>query len=116
MITVELADDPLEFDALAKAAIAASVAYFDFAPLRGRDDFVFISPMPWIAFTSVDHTASLRRDDAIPRVTWGKLFNENGQTRLPFNIQVNHIFVDGLHVGRFFEALTGEVEAIRSRS
>lgn len=115
MIAVDLADDPIDFDARAKAAIAASTAYFD-AAMAGRDDVVFISPMPWIVFTSVDHTVSLRREDAIPRVTWGKLFEENGRTMLPFNIQVNHMFVDGLHVGRLFAALSDGIAAVQARS
>ncbi len=69
--------------------------------------------MPWLSFTAVDHTLSLRRDDGIPRVTWGKYFDA-GPTLLPFNIQVNHMFVDGLHVSRFFEQLDQEIARART--
>lgn len=105
MITVDFKDDVIEFDKVVRRAIENSVSYFDFDKLRGRDDFVFISSIPWISFRGVDHTLSLRRDDAMPRVSWGRFFDENEKTILPYNIQVNHMFVDGVHVGRFFEAL-----------
>ncbi|MBS1211116.1 MAG: chloramphenicol acetyltransferase [Proteobacteria bacterium] len=113
LITVDFADDLLAFDQLVKAEIAKSTHYFNLEKLAGRDDFVFISSLPWVSFTSVDHTLSLKRDDGIPRVSWGKCFDADGKTQLPYNIQVNHMFVDGIHVGRFFDALASEIGHIR---
>lgn len=113
-ITVDFDDDLLAFDATVKAEIAASAAYFDLTKLQGRDDFIFISSLPWISFTAIDHTLGLAKDDAVPRVSWGKLFKQDGRSLLPYNIRVNHMFVDGLHVGRFFEALDREIAAIRA--
>ena len=104
-ITVDYHEDVVAFDRIVKTAIADSTAYFDLSKLAGRDDFVFISALPWIAFTAVDHTLSLKKDDGVPRVTWGKLMQIATGEVLPFNVQVNHMFVDGLHVGRFFDAL-----------
>lgn len=112
MITVDLCDDLFIFDALAKTAVRENRAYFDLAPLKERSNFVFISPMPWIPFKGVDHTLSLNKEDAIPRITWGKIYSMNAQSLLPFNIQVNHLFIDGLHVGRFYENLNHELQAI----
>jgi len=112
LITVDFSNDVFEFDTIVRTAIENSVAYFDLEKLRGRDDFVFISSLPWISFTGIDHTMSLRKDDAMPRVSWGRFFERDGKTLLPFNIQVNHLFVDGLHVGRFFEKLDAEIGGI----
>jgi len=114
LITVDFSDDLSAFDQTVRAAIAACDSYFNLAHLKGRDDFVFISSIPWISFTGIDHTLSLKKNDAIPRVTWGKYFDDNGRTLLPFNIQVNHMFVDGLHVGRFFAKLDRDIQAIRT--
>lgn len=75
----------------------------DLSLFHERDDFVFISSLPWIRFTGVDHTMSLKKEDAIPRISWGKFYAVKKRIQLPYIIQVNHIFVDGLHLGRFFE-------------
>lgn len=115
MITVDFDDDLATFDRRCKEAIRASQCYFDVARMKDRDDFVFISSLPWIAFTGVDHTLSLRRDDAIPRVSWGKIEESNERELLPYNIQANHMFVDGLHVGRFFEEIQRLVSDILAR-
>ncbi len=113
LITVDYSEDIVEFDKRVRTEIQGSHSYFNLEKLAGRDDLVFISSMPWISFTGVGHTLSLKKDDAIPRVTWGKYFEENGKTQLPFNIQVNHMFVDGLHVGRFFEDLGQGIRSMR---
>lgn len=113
-ITVDYHDDVATFDRIVRTAIADSTAYFDMTRLAGRDDFVFISALPWIAFTGVDHTLSLKKDDGVPRVTWGKLTQTTAGEVLPFNVQVNHMFVDGLHVGRFFAALEANIKALQS--
>ncbi len=115
MITVDFVDDLLEFAVGVREAIDASNSWFGLEKLVGRDDLVFISSLPWISFTGVDHTLSLKREDAMPRLTWGKCFEEHGRTLLPFNVQVNHMFVDGLHVGRFFERLDAEIRASLER-
>ena len=99
---------------LVAVSIADSTAYFDITKLAGRDDFVFISALPWIAFTGVDHTLSLKKDDGVPRVTWGKITQTTMGEVLPFNVQVNHMFVDGLHVGQFFAALEANIKALQS--
>jgi chloramphenicol O-acetyltransferase len=32
---------------------------------------------------------------------------------LPYNIQVNHLFIDGLHVGLFYENMLSEIENMK---
>lgn len=112
LITVGFHDDLAVFDRTVKAAVAASTAYFDVGMLAGRSNFVFISALPWVPFTGIDHTQSLNKEDAMPRVSWGKMHERNGKTVLPYNIRVNHIFIDGLHVGRFYECLVEEVQKL----
>jgi chloramphenicol O-acetyltransferase type A len=43
--------------------------------------------------------------DSIPRIAWGKYFEENGKIKLPLSVQVHHALVDGLHVGQYFNAI-----------
>jgi len=112
LITVDFNDDLAVFDHTVREAIAGSSAYFDVSKLRERSNFVFISALPWIPFTGVDHTQSLKKEDAIPRISWGKMHEKEGKTVLPYNIQVNHIFIDGLHVGKFYECLCEELQKL----
>lgn len=114
LITLDFVDDLAAFDRAVREAIAGTTEYFNIEKLKLRDDFVFISPLPWFSFTGIDHTLSLKREDGIPRISWGKITEQDGRQRLPYNIQVNHMFVDGVHVGRFFEQLDREIAALTS--
>ena len=71
----------------------------------GRDDYLFMSPLPWISFTSVQHAMRYHPHDSVPRISWGKFFESGGRTMMPLSLQVHHALVDGVHVGRFFECV-----------
>lgn len=110
--TVEYNEDLGTFDRNVKEAIRKSDQYFDDSLLQNRSNFVYISTLPWISFTSIDHPMGLKKEDGIPRVTWGKFFESDGALLLPYNIQVNHIFVDGYHVGKFHNILQKEIKLL----
>lgn len=112
LITVEYIDNVWEFDKRVKQTILKSTSYFDLSMLMHRSNFVFISTLPWIPFTGIDHTLSLKKEDAIPRISWGKFVKDGEKVNLPYNIQVNHMFVDGFHVGKFYEKLNEEISEI----
>ena len=48
---------------------------------------------------------NLNKEDSIPRVSWGKYYKKSSRIVLPFNIQVNHRLVDGIHIGMFYSKL-----------
>lgn len=104
-VTVEMKDDLLEFVQAAKVQSLSQKDYFCFDEFAGRDDFVYITCMPWVSFTNMSHTITLNRDDAIPRISWGKYFSDNNHVLLPFSVQVNHALVDGIHVGKYYTEL-----------
>ena len=68
----------------------------------GRDDYLFVSSLPWIRFTSISHPIHMHPADSVPRISWGKHVTENGKICMPLSIQVHHALVDGYHVGQFF--------------
>lgn len=70
-----------------------------------RNDVFMFSPMPWITYTHISHTISNKKDNATPLFDWGKYHTRDEKTLLPFSVQVHHSFVDGLHIGKFAEAL-----------
>lgn len=72
---------------------------------EGKDDLVYISSVPWIEFTGLTHP--FKRDDlpSIPRVTFGKYFEDNQRIKLPFSIQAHHGLVDGLHISHLIREI-----------
>jgi chloramphenicol O-acetyltransferase type A len=112
MITVPFDNNIKSFEKKARDKAKSQKEYFVLSDFAGRDDFVFYSAVPWISFTGVDHTINLKKEDAIPRISWGKYRENNGQLLLPYNIQVNHMFVDGIHLGMFKEQLDKRIAAL----
>ena len=76
---------------------------------EGRDDFLFLSALPWIRFTSMQHAMQEHPGDCIPRISWGKYYRSEGKIWIPVSVQVHHALVDGRHVGAYFELLEAEL-------
>ncbi len=70
-----------------------------------RDDMLYMTPIPWVSFTSFMHPMKLNPADSIPRFAWGKIFEENGFLKMPLSVQGHHAVMDGLHIGRFYETI-----------
>ena len=101
----EWSDDLREFVARGIAAREAAsnmtelnAAYRGLSPREAKEQ-VFITCIPWLAFTSIQHpSASLAHPD-IPSLAWGKFRDApGGRLEIPFSIQAHHGFVDGFHV------------------
>ena len=73
----------------------------------GRDDYLFLSCLPWINFTSISHPIHLNPVDSVPRLTWGKITEEGTRITMPISVQAHHAVVDGMHIGQFFNHLQG---------
>lgn len=68
----------------------------------GRDDLLYITSIPWVSFTNITHPIQMKPVDSIPRISWGKYFEEGDKIMLPLSVQAHHALVDGIHVGLFF--------------
>ena len=68
------------------------------------DNILYITSIPWISFTNITHTINMHPVDSIPRITWGKFFEDNRKLKLPLSIQVHHALVDAIHVANFFKS------------
>lgn len=76
----------------------------------GRDDYLFMTSIPWIAFTSIQHPIPLPAD-SVPRFAWGKVFAQGERLWLPLAVQGHHALMDGLHAGRFYERVQALLDA-----
>lgn len=63
---------------------------------------IHYSAIPWISFTSVSPQTSNPREDSIPKIFFGKYFEQNGEFYLPVSVTAHHAFIDGVHMGKFF--------------
>ena len=70
-----------------------------------RDDYLFLSVIPWIHFTSIQHAMSFHPHDSVPRMVWGKYQKEGNTVWMPLSVQVHHAVVDGRHVGLYFDRM-----------
>lgn len=98
----------------ASAMTELNEAYRSLGP-RDAKEQVFITCIPWLAFTSIQHpSASLAHPD-IPSLAWGKFRDApGGRLELPFSVQAHHGFVDGFHIHQLAQQIAGELEAIIS--
>ena len=103
--TVPYSADAITFMARARSISEAMRSAPSIEDEKGRDDFLFLSALPWIRFTSMQHAMQEHPGDCIPRISWGKYYRAEGRTLIPLSIQVHHALVDGRHVGAFYELL-----------
>ena len=68
-------------------------------------DLIYFSCLPWIELTALTNERDFDPDDAIPRVSWGKFHERDGRKILGMSLELNHRFTDGVHIGKFAEAL-----------
>ena len=105
IVTVDMEEDIDTFVSKAKEKADKQIDFFVQEDLAGRSDLIYISCIPWVTFTNITHTISLNKEDSIPRLAWGKYFEENGKVLLPFSVQALQSFVDGIHMGKYFDTL-----------
>lgn len=110
LVTVDMKDNILEFVNYAKEKSQSQNDYFPLEEVVGKDNFVYITCIPWVSFTHISHTFSFNKNDSVPRISWGKYFSENNNVLLPFSVQVNHALVDGVHVGEYFDKLQKHID------
>jgi len=73
----------------------------------GRDDLLFMSAIPWVAFTAFSHPMPTFPADSIPRFAWGKAYPEGDLVKLPLSLQAHHALLDGIHMARYYERAQG---------
>ncbi|MCB9523762.1 MAG: hypothetical protein H6702_10365 [Myxococcales bacterium] len=97
------------FCAAAAPALAAAKALRDLPPPVPDDARLFCTGIPWVAFTQVKHPVAGDASDSVPRIAWGRIGADGS---MPLNIEAHHALVDGLHLGRFFQAWQAAVDGL----
>jgi chloramphenicol O-acetyltransferase type A len=103
---VEYAEGFSEFASRAAKSISYVKAHPDLeANNAEKDDVLYMSPIPWVSFTSFTHPMQFHPADSVPRFAWGKYFQEGDTWKMPLSVQGHHAVMDGIHMGRYYETL-----------
>ena len=70
----------------------------------GRVDLIYYSVIPWVSFTSFKHATRLDKEQTVPRIVFGKVFDDYNAKTMPMSVEANHTIMDGIHVGKFFNS------------
>ncbi len=103
--TLEYSTNYSEFAARAEEKIAYVQGHPTLADEPGQDDLLFMTAIPWVSFTSFMHPMNLQPADSVPRFAWGKFFEDGKILKMPLGVQVHHALMDGIHVGKFYNAV-----------
>ena len=106
----ELKENVFEFNEAGKKAIEKYKRLKTFDVETGRIDLIYYSVIPWVSFTSFKHAGRFDNQQTVPRMVFGKMFEENRRRKIPFSVEVNHALVDGFHVGKYFNRLQEKIE------
>ena len=109
IVTLPCEGSVRDFCAAAKAKSAAQTSFLD---QEDSLDLIYFSCLPWVELTALTNERDFDPDDAVPRIAWGKYAREGERTVLHISMELNHRLVDGLHVGRFHEALDALIEGL----
>lgn len=72
-------------------------------PAVSGENVVHCSSLPWINFTSLSHARSFSFPDSCPKISFGKMTDNDGKMTMPVSVHVHHALMDGYHVGQFLE-------------
>lgn len=99
-----------EYCAAMQARSAAQQSFLD--QDDENDTLIYFSCTPWFDLTGLTNERDFDRDDNIPRIAWGKYVEQNGRETLGMALEVNHRFIDGVHLGQFYQKLQASIDAL----
>ncbi len=68
-----------------------------------RLDAIHYSSFPWHKLTGLTHSRDFKTSDSVPKITFGKMYEQNNQLKLPVAINAHHGLMDGYHVAKYLE-------------
>lgn len=69
------------------------------------DNLLYLSTVPWVDLSGVEHASTGDPLDCVPRIIWGRV--EGGSVGVC--VTAHHALVDGRHIGRFLQELERRV-------
>jgi chloramphenicol O-acetyltransferase type A len=98
---IEYAEDVNKFAEITTKEIARIQNTTGLFTREFSENLIHFSALPWINFTSFSHARSFTWPDSCPKISFGKMMDENGKKTMAMSIHVHHGLMDGYHVGEF---------------
>jgi len=92
-----------DFSSVANKEIEKVQTSVGLNPAGPSQNVIHYSSLPWIKFTSISHARSFKFKDSCPKISFGKIYDQNERKIMPISIHVHHALVDGYHIGLFVE-------------
>ncbi len=73
------------------------------------ENIIHFSAVPWINFTGLTHSRKYSISDSCPKISFGKLMEEDGKKTMALSVTAHHGLLDGYHIGLFIDALQQEL-------
>ncbi|WP_100180571.1 CatA-like O-acetyltransferase [Bradyrhizobium nitroreducens] len=89
---------------LADGAEARQAQHLRLSPMEDRDH-LFVTCLPWLHFTSIQHPIARLADCSIPNIAVGRFQKTGDSLVFPLAVQAHHGLVDGLHIQQFASKL-----------
>lgn len=113
IVTMPAGEDIRAFCREARQKSLAQEVFLDMTAEAGP--LIYFSCLPWVELTALTNERDFYRDDTVPRIAWGRYVEQNGRLKLGLSLEVNHRFIDGLHIGQFVRALEGLIAALTDK-
>ena len=67
------------------------------------ENIIHFSAVPWINFIGLTHSRNFKIEDSCPKISFGKVVEENGKKIMSLAVLAHHGLVDGYHMGLLVE-------------
>ena len=101
---MEYSEDMAEFAEITKKEITRIQNTTGLITRDFSENLIHFSAVPWVNFTSYSHARSFTFPDSCPKISFGKMMEENGKKTMQMSVHVHHGLVDGYDVGLFISA------------
>ena len=72
---------------------------------------VHMTTLPWVHFSSYSNARQWGPNDSVPKIAFGRIDSDGPRQWMPLSVEVHHALMDGLHIGRFFEAFEAALQS-----
>ncbi|MFC3559928.1 CatA-like O-acetyltransferase [Pedobacter jamesrossensis] len=73
-------------------------------PSSSGENVIHYSALPWLNFTSLSHARNYSYKDSCPKISFGKVRDENERKIMAISVHANHALMDGFHVSQFVDS------------
>ena len=72
-------------------------------PAVSGENVIHYSVIPWVDFSSLSHARHFKFADSSPKISFGKLVDQDARKTMAVSIHGHHALIDGQQVGRFVD-------------